>query len=43
MKADGSRELAPMDAMGAMSLQNVEEDSEEDDGGLSGAAAGSVF
>ena len=46
MKADGSRELAPIDAMEALALQTREEDehsSEEEDGGLSGAAAGSVF
>jgi len=46
MKADGSRELAPMDAMEALALQTREEEehsSEEEDGGLSGAAAGSVF
>jgi hypothetical protein len=42
MKADGSRELAPMDAMEALALQTKteeEQSSEEEDGGLSGAAA----
>ena len=46
MKADGSRELAPIDAMEALALQTREEEehsSEEEDGGLSGAAAGSMF
>jgi hypothetical protein len=41
MKADGSRELAPMDAMEALALQTKaeEEQSSEEDEGLSGAAA----
>ena len=46
MKADGSRELAPADAMEALALQTrteEEQSSGEEDGGLSGAAAGSVF
>ena len=46
MQADGSRVLAPADAMEALALRTRTEEeysSEEEDGGLSGAAAGSVF
>ena len=46
MQADGSRVLAPADAMEALALRTRTEEeysSEEEDGGLSGAAASSVF